>query len=166
MCPSQQSNPRIVSFQRVVISTWWAKTMVWKKNTMRLFYTKKSSSECTFWNQLLVLHHWTSIWIRSLMKKKIISGFSRGQNALITWCIECITLNPFGVKCTFPVTGLLHCCNAMMRWAPGSQEEEQNSSYAHCLLAGEGQPLKCNSGAARSSNVVLRLLLLLLLLLL
>ena len=77
---------------------------------MRLFYTKKSSSECTFWNQLLVLHHWAGVWIRSLMKKTIMSdqvpwlwiqlfhgnkhqgalmcfsGFSRGQNALIT-CI-------------------------------------------------------------------------------
>ena len=96
-----------------------------EKNTMRLFYTKKSSPECTFWNQLLVLHHWTSIWIRSLMKKKIISGFSRGQNALITWCIECITLNPFGVKCTFPVTGLLHCCNdALSSWFSGGGAEQ------------------------------------------
>ena len=161
--------------------------MVWKK-TLCICSTRKSrlQSTCTFWNQPLVLHFWASIWIRSLMKKKIMlfhdceysffmeisirahwcafqdSHEDKMHSSLALWCIECITPNTFSVKCTFQATivALQWCAELMVL-----RRRSRTAPAAHCLLAGEGQPLKCNSGAARSSNLVLLLILLLLLLL-
>ena len=150
--------------------------MVWKK-TLCICSTRKSrlQSTCTFWNQPLVLHFWASIWIRSLMKKKIMlfhdceysffmeisirahwcafqdSHEDKMHSSLALWCIECITPNTFSVKCTFQATivALQWCAELMVL-----RRRSRTAPAAHCLLAGEGQPLKCNSGAPRSINLV------------